>query len=77
MAQLFKGHLKNHALFAIEEKGTKFGLGSGCNNESKYGTQGKECAIQLNGNAVLCCPSHEKFPHALLSALAPDVHDHV
>jgi hypothetical protein len=38
MAQFFKGHSKNHALFAIEEEGTKFGFGGRCSNKSKYGT---------------------------------------
>jgi hypothetical protein len=63
MAQFFKGLSKNHILFAIEEKGTQFGLGGGCNNKSKDGAQGKKCTIQFNGIAILCCPSHEKNVH--------------
>jgi hypothetical protein len=34
MTQFFKGHAKNHAFFAVEEEGTKFGLGSGSHDES-------------------------------------------
>jgi hypothetical protein len=76
MAQFFKGHSKNHIFFAIEEEGTQFGLGGGCNNKLKDGAQGKKRTIQFNGIAILCCPSHEeKCPHALLCALASDKYD--
>jgi hypothetical protein len=61
MTQFFKGHSKNYTLFAIEEEGTQFGLGGGCNNELKYDTHGKVRTIQFNRIAVLCCPSHEKI----------------
>jgi hypothetical protein len=71
---IFKGHSKNHALFAIEKEGPHFGLGGRCDKESKYGAQGKERTIQFNGIAVLCCPSN-KCLHALFRALASDKYD--
>ena len=34
MSQFFQGHLKNHALIAVEEEGAKFGFGGRSHDES-------------------------------------------
>ncbi len=45
MSQFFKGHPRNHAIFAIEEEGIVFGFNDGCEDKPKDGAQGKECTI--------------------------------
>jgi hypothetical protein len=38
VAQFYKGELKNHALFTIQEEGAKFGFGCGYDDKSKDDT---------------------------------------